>query len=122
MKGGGGWGMRSAYGKMYSPKTVETVSGEVLGVDRFTPSKGMSYGVHMTVKTSKETLSVHLGPAWFIESQDIKIKQKDKVMVKGSRIIFEGRPAILAAEVKKGNAVLKLRDENGVPSWSGRRW
>ncbi len=120
-KGNGGWGMGTAYSKMYNPKTVETVSGEVIRVDKITPIKGMSYGVHMTVKTDKGTISVHMGPGWFIENQDIKILPKDKVEVKGSRITFEGKPAIIASEVKKGDEILKLRDENGFPSWSGWR-
>ena len=120
-KGSGGWGMGAAYGKMYDPKTVETVSGEVISVDKITPVKGMSYGVHLTVKTDKETISVHMGPGWFIENQDIKIEPKDNVEVKGSRITFEGKPAIIAAEVKKGDEMLKLRDENGFPVWSGWR-
>ena len=30
-------------------------------------------------------------------------------------------PAIIAAEIKKGNEVLKLRDEKGFPVWSGHR-
>jgi hypothetical protein len=120
-KGSGGWGMGTQYGKMYNPKTVETISGEVVSVDKITPMKGMSYGVHLTVKTNKETISVHLGPEWYIESQDVKIMPKDKVEVKGSRITFGGNPAIIAAEVKKGEQVLKLRDENGFPVWSGWR-
>lgn len=120
-KGSGGWGMGTAYGKMYNLKTVETISGEVVSVDKITPAKGMSYGVHMTVKTDKETISVHIGPGWFIENQDIKIEPKDKVEIKGSRITFEGKPAIIAAEVKKGDEILKLRDENGFPAWSGWR-
>ena len=120
-KGSGGWGMGAAYGKMYDPKTVETVSGEVISVDKITPVRGMSYGVHLTVKTDKETISVHMGPGWFIENQDIKIEPKDNVEVKGSRITFEGKPAIIAAEVTKGNEMLKLRDENGFPVWSGWR-
>jgi hypothetical protein len=120
-KGSGGWGMGTHYGRMYNPKTVETISGEVVSVDKITPMKGMSYGVHLTVKTDKETISVHLGPGWYIESQDIKIMREDKVEVKGSRITFEGNPAIIAAEVKKGEEVLKLRDENGFPVWSGWR-
>jgi hypothetical protein len=120
-KGSGGWCMGTAYGKMYNPKTVETISGEVVSVDKITPIKGMSYGVHMTVKTDKETISVHMGPGWFIENQDIKIEPKDKVEVKGSRITFEGKQAIIAAEVKKGDDILILRDENGFPAWSGWR-
>jgi hypothetical protein len=120
-KGSGGWGMGTAYGKMYNPKAIEIISGEVVSIEKITPIKGMSYGVHMTVKTNKETISVHMGPGWFIENQDIKLKPKDKVEVKGSRITFEGKPAIIAVEVKKGDEILKLRDENGFPSWSGWR-
>lgn len=122
MKGGsGGWGMGTQYGRMYDPKTVETISGEVVGVDTVTPLKGMSYGVHLTVTTDKETISVHLGPGWYIENQDIKIKPKDRIEVRGSRVTFQGKPAIIAAEVKKGDEMLNLRDENGFPVWSGWR-
>jgi len=118
-RGSGGWGMGSGYGKMYNPKTVETIMGEVVSVDKITPMKGMHYGVHMVVKTATETVSIHLGPEWYVENQDIKIMPKDKVEVKGSRVTFEGKPAIIAAEVKKGNETLRLRDENGFPVWSG---
>ncbi len=120
-KGSGGWGMGTPYGKMYNPKTVETISAEVISIDKITPMKGMSYGVHITVKTDKETISVHMGPGWFIENQDVKIEPKDKVEIKGSRVTFDGKPAIIASEVKKGEEVLRLRDENGFPVWSGWR-
>jgi len=117
--GSGGWGMGSPYNQMYDSKTVETVSGEVVSVDKVTPVKGMSYGVHLTLKTDKETVSVHLGPGWFIQNRDIKIEPKDKVDVTGSRVTFDGKPALIASEVKKGDETLKLRDENGSPVWSG---
>jgi hypothetical protein len=120
-KGSGGWGMGSQYGRMYDPKTVETIIGDVVKVEKITPTKGMSPGVHLIVKTKKETISVHLGPAWYIDNQDLNIEPKDKIEVKGSRITFEGKPAIIAAEVKKGNEILELRNENGVPAWSGWR-
>lgn len=120
-KGSGGWGMGMQYDRMYNTKTVETIPGVVVSVDKITPMKGMSHGVHMILKTNKETLAIHLGPSWYIENQDIKIVPKDKVEVKGSRITFEGKPAIIAAEVKKGNEILKLRDEKGFPVWSGWR-
>jgi hypothetical protein len=120
-RGSGGWGPGSQYNRMYDPKTVETISGEVTKVDHITPGKGMSGGVHMLVKTDKETLSVHLGPSWYLENQDVKIEPKDKVEVKGSRITFAGKPALIASEVKKGNDVLTLRDESGFPAWMGWR-
>jgi hypothetical protein len=120
-RGSGGWGPGTPYNRMYNPKAVETITGEVTKVDRITPAKGMSGGVHMLVKTDKETLSVHLGPSWYLENQDVKIEPKDKVEVKGSRITFGGKPALIASEVKKGNEVLTLRDESGFPAWMGWR-
>jgi hypothetical protein len=118
-KGSGGWGPGAQYNRMYDPKTVGTIKGEVVSVDKMTPIKGMSYGVHLGVKTEKETISVHLGPGWFIESQDIKIEPRDKIEVRGSRITYQGKPAIIAAEVKKGEEILKLRDDAGIPVWAG---
>jgi hypothetical protein len=120
-RGSGGWGGGTQYGRMYDTKTVETLVGKVVRVERITPTKGMSYGVHAMVITEKETVSVHLGPGWYIENQDIKIEPKDEVQVKGSRITFQGKPAIIAAEVKKGDEILELRNESGFPVWSGWR-
>ena len=118
---GGGWGVGSQYDRMFDPNSVQTVSGEVVSVDKFTPASGMSSGVHLLVKTATETISVHLGPSWFIENQDTKIAPKDRIEFKGSRITYKGKPAVIAAEVKKGDEVLTLRDANGVPVWAGWR-
>jgi hypothetical protein len=118
-RGSGGWGMGSQYQRMYDPATVETISGTVEAVDKTTPMRGMHYGIHLLVKTDKETISVHLGPEWYLERLDTKIEKGDEVQVKGSRVTMMGNPAIIAAEVKKGDAVLKLRDDNGIPVWSG---
>jgi hypothetical protein len=120
-RGGGGWGPGTPYARMYDSQTVETITGEVLSVDQITPMKGMSYGIHIVLKTNKETISVHLGPGWYLENQDVMIAPKDKIEVKGSRIIFEGKPSLIAAEVKKGDEVLTLREANGFPVWSGWR-
>jgi len=120
-RGSGGWGPGSQYNKVYDPKAVETISGEVTKVDSITPAKGMSGGIHMLVKTDKETVSVHLGPSWYLENQDVKIEPKDKVEVKGSRVTFGGKPALIASEVRKGNEVLTLRDEAGFPAWMAWR-
>jgi hypothetical protein len=120
-RGSGGWGMGSQYNRMYNPATVETVSGTVESVDKVTPMKGMNYGIHLTVKTDKETIAIHLGPGWFIERLDTKIEKGDKIEVKGSRVTIAGKPAIIAAEVKKGDHILVLRDSTGIPAWAGWR-
>ncbi|NTW50469.1 MAG: DNA-binding protein [Chlorobiales bacterium] len=106
---------------LYNSQTVETITGEVVSVDRIAPMKGMSYGVHVKVKTATETIPVHLGPAWFLDPQETHILKGDKVTVIGSRVDYQGKPAIIAAEVKKGEDTFRLRDENGFPAWSGWR-
>ena len=118
---GGGGGRRGGGGRMYDPKTVETVSGQVVRVEHIEGKggRGRGYGVHLVLKTDKEELPVHLGPGWYIEKQGMKIEAKDTIEVHGSRVTYQGQPAIIAATVKKGDQVLKLRDDNGVPAWGG---
>jgi hypothetical protein len=113
-KGGG-----APYDRMYNPQTVESLAGEVISVDK-SQGKRMSYGVHLTLKTAKETIAVHLGPAWFLEKQAFTIAPGDEVEITGSRTNFNGQPAIIAAAVKKGGQVLKLRETSGVPVWAGQ--
>jgi hypothetical protein len=120
-RGSGGWGMGSQYNRLYNPATVETVSGTVESVDKITPMKGMHSGIHIAVKTVKESIDVHLGPEWYVERLDTKIEKGDKVEVKGSRVTIAGKPAIVAAEVKKGDHTLVLRDSAGIPAWAGWR-
>ena len=120
-RGSGAWGMGSPYQRMYNPATVETLSGMVEAVDKVTPMKGMQSGIHVMLKTDKETISVHLGPEWYVERLDTKIAKGDTIEVKGSRVTFGGKPAVIAAEVKKGDSVLVLRDSAGIPAWAGWR-
>jgi hypothetical protein len=101
----------------YDPKTVETVQGKVLSVEKITGAQGRGYGIHLTLQTDKETISVHLGRDWYIDKQTPKIEANDTITVTGSRVTVDGKPAVIAAQVKKGNEILRLRDENGVPAW-----
>jgi hypothetical protein len=117
-QGGPGPGGGAGYDRMYDPKTVETVSGEVVSVDKIA-DQGMGYGASLTLKTAKETILVYLGPGWFLEKQDLTLAPKDQVEITGSQITFQGKPAILAAQVKKGAKSLNLRDPAGIPAWAG---
>jgi hypothetical protein len=105
--------------RRFDPKTVETVKGEVVRVDKVASPGGKGYGLHLTVKTEKETLSVEVGPAWYVEKQPVRIEAKDILEIRGSRVTSGGKPAMIAAEIKKRDQILKLRDENGIPAWSG---
>jgi hypothetical protein len=116
-----GWGPGSNYNRMYDVNTVETISGQVTKVDKIYPDNNMSYGIHLTLSTTTGEISVHLGPGWFIENQDTEVNAGDNVTVTGSKVTYEGSEVIIAKEVTKGDEVLKLRDDNGFPLWSGWR-
>jgi hypothetical protein len=120
-RGSGGWGPQGSYGRMYNVQTITTIRGEVVSVDRITPTRGMYQGVRLTVKTPDGLVAVHLGPSWYLEGQEIALVPKDMVEIVGSKITFENQPTILAAEVKKGDKTLVLRDQQGFPVWSAWR-
>jgi hypothetical protein len=118
---GGKNGVRagSYQGHGYDVATVETLRGAVVGVERIDRGPQMS-GVHALIKTDTETIPVHLGPQWFVEQHE-PLAAGDVVEVTGSRVTVDGKPALIAAEVRKGDVSLKLRDPDGFPVWSGWR-
>jgi len=86
MKGKKSSGLEKSYqyDRMYDTKTVETIVGEVITMEKPIPIKGKYARVHLMIKSNKEYISIHLGPQWFIDNQSIKILSKDNVEIKGS--------------------------------------
>jgi plastocyanin len=117
----GGCGQGDQRCRMYKPETAEKISGEVVSIEKIIRGKKRFSGIHLIVKVNEETVTVHLGPEWYIENQDMKIEEKDKIEITGSKTFDEGKPVITAYEVKRGDNILVLRDENGFPAWRGWR-
>jgi hypothetical protein len=109
---------RGAGPRTFDPATVTTVSGEIVAINRVQYRRGA--GVHLDLKTSDGVLDVHLGPARYVEAQPMKLTKGDAGEVTGSQITLAGKPAIVAQTVKKGGAILILRDASGTPAWSRR--
>src|SRR6266446_4292292 len=92
----------------YDAKTVETVGGKVLSIEKTAPAKRRGYWVDLMLQSEKETIAVQLGPAWYIDKQTPRIEANDTIMVTGSRVMMDGRPAIVAADITIGNELLNL--------------
>jgi hypothetical protein len=105
--------------EIYRPVALETVSGEVIDVYQMTARRGRGYGLHLLLRTSDRTIDVHLGPTRYLENEDFRIERGSSLEVKGEQIPTEGLPAMTAFEVKQGDDVLALRDEDGTPLWRG---
>lgn len=112
--------MRGGYGGRYDPQTVETVAGEVMAVEKVAYGRRGSYGIHLVLKTDQGEIPIHLGPSWYVERQTVKIALHDQVEVTGSRVLYRGKPALIASAIKRGGEILTLRTAAGVPLWSRR--
>jgi hypothetical protein len=104
----------------YDAKTVETIGGKVLSIEKITSAKKRGYWIDLMLQTGNGTIAVELGPAWFIDKHTPRIEANDTIAVTGSRVTLDGRPLIVAADVRKGDELLKLRDANGIPVWPRR--
>jgi hypothetical protein len=118
-EGSGGWAHSDAFVRRYDTNTLVTVQGAVTRLETFTPERGMSPGVRAVIRTGAESVTVHFGPKWFVERQDIQIKPKDEVVVTGSRIMVADGSVVAATTVARGEQTLQLRDAAGIPLWSG---
>jgi hypothetical protein len=115
---GCGRGARGA--RLFDPKTVTTIQGDILEVERV-PRCRRAEGVHLMVSAASEKLGVHLGPSFFVDEQSLKLAKGDRIEVKGSRIVLDGNPVLIAQEIKRGSESMLLRDTNGFPLWAGAR-
>jgi hypothetical protein len=114
------WAEPAPYQQAFDPRTVRTIDGTIASVEKVA-SRGMSPGLHLRLKTSTETIDVHLGPAWFVESGAISLAAGNKIQVRGSRVKYQGKTVLIATSLTRGDMTLRLRDADGFPYWAGWR-
>ena len=105
--------------KVYNPQAVVTLTGTVVSVNRHAPKlPGKPERVTMVLQTSQGAVKVHLGPAAYFDQQALKLAPGDQVEVKGVKVNRPKASNFIAGEVRKGDQVLKLRDDaTGLPLW-----
>ncbi len=118
---GGSVGMKSEGQQKYDPSQAEIVSGKVAAVRDIETRNGNISGVGMELNTDGQTLLVYLGPHIYVDLQNVRIVPGDDVEVKGVKTALNEQIIFLAGEVRKGDQVLKLRDDNGTPLWASNR-
>ena len=109
------------YKKIFDSKTIKSISGQVIKIDQV-PEFGFGLQMRLTVFIDKkEILPVYLGPAFYLVGpwQAKHFKLGDQVTVSGSQVTVSGEPLMIAMTVKRGNEVLRLRDQDGIPAWIG---
>jgi sporulation protein YlmC with PRC-barrel domain len=109
------------YKTLFDAHTMKTISGHVIKIDQVPE---FAYGLQMRVTVltdKKEVLPVYLGPAFYVAGpwQAKHLTLGDQVTVSGSQVVVRGEPLLIAMTVTQGNAVLRLRDQEGIPEWIG---
>ena len=106
--------------KFYNPQAAVTLTGKVVSVNRHAVKKaGKPARVILVLQTAQGAVKVHLGPAAYFDQQALKLAPGDQVEVKGVRVNRPKASIFIAGEVRKGDQVLKLRDDaTGRPLWT----
>jgi hypothetical protein len=115
-----GWYWGSPVTPGYDRSSVVEAGGSVLEVD-FSRREGPP---SLRLESGDQTITVVLGPGWYLRQQLADIQVGDKLVVKGSKMKSrQGKSYLVAAWVKnmRTGRVLKLRDDNGRPLWSSKR-
>ncbi len=102
---------------LFDRTTIATVDGRVNAVERF--DRGPVQAVTLVLQTTDGDLTVLLGPSWYLDQQSVKLAKGDVVEVAGSRVVFDGKPMIVAQIVKRAGDTITLRDATGQPAWAG---
>ncbi len=103
---------------MYNPQSVTTIKGTVEG-------PGPQMGRRMqheswTVKTDKGTVTVHLGPKWYLAQQQAVINPGDAIEATGSQMEMGGGTMMVAKSVTVKGKTYQLRNDQGLPLWRGQ--
>lgn len=108
------------YNRLYESSIVETFKGTVFNLTTFNPDGYIRNAVRFNLITQNDTISIHIGPSWYLDYKKFNIKEGDKVIVKGSKVVYNEKPAIIASHIQTGNTKIELRNSQGFPLWS--RW
>jgi hypothetical protein len=104
----------------FDRNTVIRATGTVLQVDIATRGGPGT----LSLQTSTEIVTVILGPSWFLSEQHVDIQNGDPLVVEGAKMMDRrGNLHLVAASVtnRRTGAVLRFRDDEGRPLWTGGR-
>ncbi len=110
--------------KKYDPQKVVALHGQIERLETITRQGRQAVNNRQTqiayLKTAQGLALVHLGPAEFLVQQNFRPQVGDVLNVTGGKVSTRQGEVILATIVQSGNAIYRLRDNNGIPVWTGQ--
>jgi hypothetical protein len=100
----------------YDVKSEVKVKGVIEDIRQI---PGGAAGTELAVKTDAKTILVYVGPGDFLKEIEVSFNKGDQVNVIGAKSSNTAEEEILAREITVGSNTFTLRDDKGVPIWSG---
>lgn len=101
----------------YDIANQQTVTGVVESVTEYQCPVSGTVGTHIVLKLTIGSIEVHLAPAKFVKDFEIAVNKGDQVEIRGAKIIFRGKPALIAKTLVIDRTTFTFRDNNGKPLW-----
>lgn len=117
---GRGWGRGCYRYLQVQGNTPIMVEGKILRIEEFTSGIGQyGKGLHLFMNYNGKESEIHMGPVEWFNAQGFPLKKGDTVKVKAFKGVYNGNPALFAAEISdiKGSSLVTLRDQYGAPMW-----
>ena len=116
-----GWEKESVYNQLYRVDQYQKLKGTLLEIIELRPMPGMSPGMGLIlISRKKETVTVHLGPKWFVHLLMRGFKPGDSIKVKGAWAQIKGERFFIASKVRNAEffEVKFRKTKDGTPYWT----
>ncbi|MCC7052126.1 MAG: hypothetical protein IT355_02590 [Gemmatimonadaceae bacterium] len=109
---------RSRAGMYDATQHVAFTGVTVVRVDTVKAASGTGSSLSAVFAAGNDSLTAWLAPAEFLTANSVTLAAGDVIDISGSKVMMEGKPALIASEIKKGEAKVVLRDKaTGAPAW-----
>lgn len=100
----------------YDTRAEYAVKGTVVGVRVHDSVLGYK-DTHIILTTVQGEMEVHVGPSSFLAKRGFEVSPGEEVLVIGSKTVYEGKPVLVARQIRKGYRNVTLRGMKGNPTW-----
>ena len=104
------------------PYLVKTVgpSGKITAIDTAQTGYGRFPAIILDIETTKGITQAFIAPSWYLGQQKLRFKKGDSISVTGSKVTYLNKKLIISKQVNYKKNSFNIRNDRGVPVWSGK--
>lgn len=117
---GDAWARRGVIMGTADASSERTLDGKVVDITEVKFNDGVKPARAIKVSTSGGEETVLLGPAWYMDNQDIGCRTGDPVKIHARRVTISGQPYLLAHSIEHSGKSTVFIDDSDHPVWDRR--